>query len=114
MCILATDGVVLVGEKKVTSKLLQTSKSTKKTYKIDNHLACAVAGIMSDTNILINTARVRAQRYIFAYQEPVPVEQLVQSLCEPNRDTPSSEDSAPLASPSSLPAGTQTLASSST
>ncbi|KAG6395900.1 hypothetical protein SASPL_142033 [Salvia splendens] len=80
--ILSKDGVILVGEKKVTSKLLQTSASTEKMYKIDDHVACAVAGIMSDANILINTARVQAQRYAFAYQEPMPVEQLVQSLCD--------------------------------
>ncbi|GFQ00845.1 putative proteasome subunit alpha type-4-b [Phtheirospermum japonicum] len=61
--ILSTDGVVLVGEKKVTSKLLQTSAATEKMYKIDDHVACAVAGIMSDANILINTARVQAQRW---------------------------------------------------
>ncbi|KAJ6912293.1 hypothetical protein NC651_014861 [Populus alba x Populus x berolinensis] len=35
--ILSKDGVVLVGEKKVTSKLLQTSTSTEKMYKIDDH-----------------------------------------------------------------------------
>ncbi|PSS18991.1 Proteasome subunit alpha type-4 like [Actinidia chinensis var. chinensis] len=80
--ILSKDGVVLVGEKKVTSKLLQTSTSTEKVYKIDDHVACAVAGIMPDANILINTARVQAQRYTYAYQEPMPVEQLVQSLCD--------------------------------
>ncbi|XP_021738375.1 proteasome subunit alpha type-4-like [Chenopodium quinoa] len=80
--ILANDGVVLVGEKKVTSKLLQTSTTTEKMYKVDDHVACAVAGIMSDANILINTARVQAQRYTFSYQEPMPVEQLVQSLCD--------------------------------
>lgn len=80
--ILSKDGVVLVGEKKVTSKLLQTSTSTEKMYKIDDHVACAVAGIMSDANILINTARVQAQRYTLSYQEPMPVEQLVQSLCD--------------------------------
>ncbi|GAB2234318.1 hypothetical protein Drorol1_Dr00003565 [Drosera rotundifolia] len=51
-------------------------------YKIDDHVACAVAGIMSDANILINTARVQAQRYTYSYQEPMPVEQLVQSLCD--------------------------------
>ncbi|GMY13676.1 protein FAR1-RELATED SEQUENCE 5-like [Fagus crenata] len=79
--ILSKDGVVLVGEK-VTSKLLQTSTSTEKMYKIDDHVSCAVAGIMSDASILINTARVQAQRYTFAYQEPMPVEQLVQSLCD--------------------------------
>eukprot|EP00897_Mesotaenium_endlicherianum_P005766 jgi/Mesen1/5217/ME000258S04306 len=80
--ILATDGVVLAAEKKITSKLLETSKSTEKMYKIDEHLAAAVAGITADANILINTARLAAQRFMFAYQEPMPVEQLVQSLCD--------------------------------
>ena len=51
-------------------------------YKLDEHVACAVAGITSDANILINTARVAAQRYTFTYDEPMPVEQLVQSLCD--------------------------------
>eukprot|EP00252_Welwitschia_mirabilis_P012181 TRINITY_DN2707_c0_g2_i1.p1 TRINITY_DN2707_c0_g2~~TRINITY_DN2707_c0_g2_i1.p1 ORF type:complete len:251 (+),score=24.17 TRINITY_DN2707_c0_g2_i1:178-930(+) len=80
--ILAKDGVVLAGEKRVTSKLLQTSKSAEKMYKIDDHVACAVAGIMADANILINMARIYAQRYTFMYQEPIPVEQLVQTLCD--------------------------------
>ncbi|KAF3629911.1 Proteasome subunit alpha type-4-A [Capsicum annuum] len=80
--ILSKDGVVLVGEKKVTSNLLQTSTSSKKMYKIDDHVACAVAGIISDANILINTAMVQAQHYAFAYQESMPFEQLVQSLCD--------------------------------
>jgi 20S proteasome subunit alpha 3 len=51
-------------------------------YKLDEHVACAVAGLTSDANILINTARVAAQRYTFTYAEPMPVEQLVQSLCD--------------------------------
>jgi 20S proteasome subunit alpha 3 len=71
--ILAKDGVVLVGEKKVTSKLLQTSSAMENLCQIDDQVACAVAGIMSDANILINTARVQAQRYTFMYQEPMPV-----------------------------------------
>jgi 20S proteasome subunit alpha 3 len=80
--VLAKDGVVLAAEKRVTSKLLATLKSTEKMYKIDDHVACAVAGIMADANILINTARLSAQRYTLAYQEPMPVEQLVHSLCD--------------------------------
>ena len=78
--------MVLVGEKKVTSKLLQSSRSADKTYKIDSHLACAVAEIMSDANILINTARLHAQRYALTYQEPIPVEQLVQFLCDTKQE----------------------------
>merc|ERR1719263_1729476 len=49
---------------------------------IDDHVACAVAGITADANILINQARLHAQRYAFNYQEPQPVEQLVQRLCD--------------------------------
>lgn len=83
--ILAKDGVVLAAEKRITSKLLDTSAvgvRREKMYKLDGHVACAVAGITADANILINTCRLAAQRYTFAYQEPIPVEQLVRTLCD--------------------------------
>eukprot|EP00877_Chromochloris_zofingiensis_P007879 jgi/Chrzof1/3344/Cz12g21180.t1 len=82
---LAKDGVVLVAEKKITSKLLDTHAvgvRREKMYKLDDHIACAVAGITADANILINICRLAAQRYFFAYQEPIPVEQLVRSVCD--------------------------------
>eukprot|EP00899_Mesostigma_viride_P015565 jgi/Mesvir1/24009/Mv10755-RA.1 len=78
----SSQGIVLAAEKKITSKLLETSKTTEKMYKIDDHVACAVAGITADANILINHARVAAQRYVFQYNEPMPVEQLLHSLCD--------------------------------
>jgi len=80
--ILSTDGIVLAAEKKLNSKLLEPTKSSEKMYMIDEHIAVAVAGITADANILINQARLHAQRYRFAYQEPQPVEQLVQTLCD--------------------------------
>lgn len=80
--VLSTEGVVLAAEKKTTSKLLDTEKRSEKMYKIDAHIMCAVAGITADANILINQARLSAQRYSFSYQEPVPVEHLVQLLCD--------------------------------
>jgi 20S proteasome subunit alpha 3 len=80
--ILAKDGIVLAAEKKIISKLLDNEKKTEKMYKLDDHIACAVAGITSDANILINYARLSSQRYHFTYQEPVPVEYLVQQLCD--------------------------------
>jgi len=80
--ILATDGIILAAEKKSTSKLLEPTKSSEKMYFLDDHVACAVAGITSDANILINNARVSAQRYRYTYQEPIPVEHLVQQLCD--------------------------------
>jgi 20S proteasome subunit alpha 3 len=75
-------GVVLAAEKRITSKLLDIRKSTEKMYKVDEHVACAVAGITADANILITYARQAAQRYFFAYQEPMPLEQLLQTICD--------------------------------
>jgi len=80
--ILSKEGVVLAAEKRITSKLLDIRKSTEKMYKVDEHVACAVAGITADANILINYARQAAQRYYYAYQEPQPLEQLLQTICD--------------------------------
>jgi len=79
--LLATDGVVMAGEKQKATKLLESPKSSEKIYKIDDHMATVVAGLTADANILINAARVAAQRYRYQYGEPVPVEQLVETVC---------------------------------
>ena len=45
---LCKDGVVLVAEKKITSKLLDTHAvgvRREKMYRLDDHMCCAVAGI---------------------------------------------------------------------
>lgn len=82
---LAKDGVVLVAEKKITSKLLDTKAvgvRREKMYRLDDHIACSVAGMTADANILINICRLSAQQYFYAYQEPMPVEQLVRAVCD--------------------------------
>lgn len=80
--ITAKDGLVLVAEKRITSQLLDLHQATEKMYKIDDHIVAAVAGITADANILINFARIEAQRYYYAYQEPIPVEQLLRRVCD--------------------------------
>lgn len=79
--ILAKDGIVLAGEKQKLSGLLAPPKGSEKMYKLDEHVTSVVAGLTADANILINTARVAAQRYIYTYQEPMPVEQMVKRVC---------------------------------
>ncbi|KAJ3206867.1 protein with putative role during mitosis [Dinochytrium kinnereticum] len=44
-------------------------------------MCVAVAGITSDANTLIQYIRNQAQGYEFTYNEPIPVEQLVERLC---------------------------------
>lgn len=94
--ILAKDGVMLAAEKKITSKLLDTRHTHEKIFTISEYplnyifvfnpfdcsdIICAVAGITSDANILIDYARLTCQRYQYNYHEPIPVEQLVQAIC---------------------------------
>ncbi|KAG9290753.1 hypothetical protein G9A89_011716 [Geosiphon pyriformis] len=80
--ILATDGIVIAAEKKVTSKLLEQTASSEKVYLLNDNVICGVAGMTADANILINYARQAAQQYLFTFNEEIPVEQLVQKLCD--------------------------------
>lgn len=74
-------GVVLAGEKRTISKLLEQGRSKEKLFIIDDHLICAVAGVTSDASILVEKLRSDAQRYTLSYQEPIPIETLVTGLC---------------------------------
>jgi len=80
--IVSSEGVVLAAEKRFDSKLLDIRNRTEKMYKIDDHCAVAVAGITADANTLINFSRLEAQKYAYQYQEPAPIEHLLQRLCD--------------------------------
>merc|ERR1712106_696464 len=80
--ILANDGIVLAAEKRNTNKLLDEVFLSDKIYKIDEDMACSVAGITSDANVLTNELRAIAQRHTLQFGEPMPCEQLVMRLCD--------------------------------
>ncbi|CAG2193749.1 PSMA4 [Mytilus edulis] len=80
--ILASDGVVLAAERRNTNKLLDEVSYSEKIYNLNDDMACSVAGITSDANVLTNELRLIAQRYLLQYQEPIPCEQLVSTLCD--------------------------------
>jgi 20S proteasome subunit alpha 3 len=80
--ILASDGIVLAAERKNTNKLLDEVFFSEKIYKLNDDMACSVAGITSDANVLTNELRLIAQRYLLQYGEHIPCEQLVSWLCD--------------------------------
>lgn len=45
-------------------------------------IACCVAGVTSDANVLVNELRAGAQRHQLQFGRPIPVEQLVISMCD--------------------------------
>ncbi|CAM9609353.1 unnamed protein product [Heterosigma akashiwo] len=79
--LLAKDGIVMAAERRTVSKLLAPAKTSEKVYRIDDHVSAVVAGLTSDANILLQQARLASQRYLYSYGAPMPLEQLVQRVC---------------------------------
>lgn len=72
----------MAAEKKETSKLFVPTRESGKLYKIDDHVLCAVSGIVADANYLIDMARLHSQRHLYSHHEPLYVEELVKFLCD--------------------------------
>jgi len=49
---------------------------------MNSNIMAGLAGITSDANSLVNFARNAAQKHLFTYDEDIPVEMLVQRLCD--------------------------------
>jgi len=76
-----SEGVVLAVEKRISSKLLVPS-SIAKLVKIDAHIGCAMSGLVADARTLVEHARVETQNHWFTYDEMMPVESCVTSICD--------------------------------
>ncbi|KAL7420968.1 Proteasome subunit alpha type-3 [Cryptotrichosporon argae] len=100
LAVLSKEGIALAAEKKVTGKLLDLSLTPggsgmggegadawmggggEKIFLLNNNILAGLAGITSDANSLVNYARNSAQRHLFSYNADIPVEMLVQQLCD--------------------------------
>jgi proteasome alpha subunit len=77
----AKDGVVLIVDKRVSSKLLEPS-SIEKIFKIDEHIGVASSGLVGDARSLVDRARIECQINRVSYDEPIEVEALAKKLCD--------------------------------
>jgi 20S proteasome subunit alpha 5 len=72
------EGVVLAVERRLGSSLLEP-KSIEKICEIDEHIGCAVSGLVTDARTLVDYARVEAQNHWFVYNEQIRVRTLTQT-----------------------------------
>jgi proteasome alpha subunit len=77
----AKDGVVLLVDKRVNSRLVVPT-SIEKIFAIDEHIGCATSGLVADARSLVDRARVEGQFNRVTYDEPIPVETLVKKVCD--------------------------------
>ena len=75
------DGVVLIVNKRLSSKLIEP-KSIEKIFKIDSHIGCATSGLVADARALVDRARIECQVNAFNYSEDLAVETLVKKICD--------------------------------
>ncbi|CAK8571780.1 unnamed protein product [Lathyrus sativus] len=50
--------------------------------EIDDHIGCAMSGLIVDARTLVEHARVETQNHRFSYGEPMTVESTTQALCD--------------------------------
>ena len=72
-------GLVMLVEKRLTSKLVEES-SIKKLFQIDKHIGCTSSGLVADTQVLVEYMRIVAQLNRINYNEPITVLELVKKL----------------------------------
>jgi len=75
------DGVILMVDKKLSSRLVE-AKSHEKIFKIDSQIGCATSGLVADARSLVDRARIEAQVNKITYDEEIYVETLVKKICD--------------------------------
>ena len=77
----AKEGVVLLVDKRITSRLIE-AESIEKIFQIDSHIGVAPSGLVADARSLVDRARVEAQINKVSYDENIGVEVLAKKICD--------------------------------
>jgi proteasome alpha subunit len=75
------EGIVLIVDKRVNSRLLEPS-SIEKIFKIDEHIGVASSGLVGDARALVDRARIECQINRVTYDDQMEVEALAKRLCD--------------------------------
>jgi proteasome alpha subunit len=78
--IVCKDGVVLVADKRLMDKLV-IPEAVEKTFQVDDHIAAAASGIISDARVLVERAQVKAQQHRVTYGTRIDILDVVKDMC---------------------------------
>jgi proteasome beta subunit len=71
--VVCKDGVVLSSDTRVTMGYYVAHKKGKKIYKIDDHLAMTIAGVVADAQQIVDLLKVNAKLYKLNNERRMPV-----------------------------------------
>ena len=75
------EGVVLVADKRVSSKLI-IPEAIEKTFRVDEHIAITAAGIIPDARVLVDRVQLKAQQHTVTYNSKIDVISVVKDICD--------------------------------
>lgn len=75
------DGVVIISDRRQKDKLV-VEGSANKISEIDEHIMAVAAGIVSDSRVLIDKARVMAQQHRVTYDSEANTESIVKDIAD--------------------------------
>ncbi|OVE74586.1 proteasome subunit alpha [archaeon D22] len=74
------DGVLLVADKRLPDKLI-VADGVEKIFPIDDHIVATAAGIISDAQVLVDHAQVKAQQIKVTYGVDADTISIVKDVC---------------------------------
>ncbi len=80
MGLVCKDGVVLVADKRLISKLV-VPESVEKIYQVDEHIGATATGYLMDGRVLIEKAQLIAQQHRVTFDNPMDTKGLVKEVC---------------------------------
>ena len=79
--VVCKDGVILVADKRIMDPLI-VPEAVEKVWQIDDHIATAAAGIVSDARVLVERAQLKAQQHRVTYDTPIDMISIVKDICD--------------------------------
>jgi len=71
--VVCKDGVVLASDTRVTMGYFVAHKKGKKVYKIDDHLAMTISGVVADAQRTVDILKANSQLYKLNNGRPMPI-----------------------------------------
>ena len=71
--VVCRDGVLMTTDTRATMGSFVAHKNAKKVYRIDNHLAMTIAGVVGDAQAIVEMLRANAALYKLDMARPMPI-----------------------------------------
>ncbi len=75
------DGIVLISDKRIASKLV-VAEAIEKMFKIDDHIAATASGIISDARVLVDRSQLKAQQHSVTYDSKIDILTITKDICD--------------------------------